>query len=151
MSDGKAFTPFEPSANQLAVLSAFQAAEYGCKVAAACEAGGVSARSYYFWHDDPAFSAWWRDQSNRHFSLQLGRVHAATLKSATVEDAPGDPRAQKLFYERFDRDYCPGTRNQISGPGGGAIPIQIVMFGTPPGSAVDDTNETEPGDSAAGA
>ena len=150
MSDGKAFTPFEPSEHQRAVLSAFQAADYGCKVADACEAGGVSARAYYFWHDDPAFSAWWKEQSNRHFALQIGRVQGAVLASAT-SNAPGNPQAQKLFLERNDQDYCPKGRAEISGPGGGAIPLQIVMFGTPPAAGADSQDETNPGDSAAGA
>ena len=118
MSDGKAFTPFEPSANQLAVLSIFQAHGYGCKVADACEEAGISARAYYYWHDDPAFSAWWADQSNRFFSLQIGRVQSAVLASATTADAPGNPQAQKLFFERNDRDYCPASRNKTEISGG---------------------------------
>ena len=145
MSDGKAFTPFEPSDKQLAVLSVFQAAGYGCKVADACEEAGITARSYYFWHDNPAFSKWWADQSNRFFSLQIGRVQSAVLASATIADAPGDPRAQKLYFERNDKDYCPKQHAELSGPAGGAIPIQIVMFGKAP-VPDDETN----GDPAAG-
>jgi len=40
--------------------------------------------------------------------------------------------------------------HEISGPGGGAIPMQIVMFGTPPDDD-DGTTETDPGDAATGA
>ena len=38
--------------------------------------------------------------------------------------------------------------HEISGPGGGAIPLQIIMFGEPPAQPDD---ETDPGDPAAGA
>jgi len=41
--------------------------------------------------------------------------------------------------------------HEISGPGGGAIPIQIVMFGTPIEAGADSPDESDPGDAAAGA
>ena len=150
MSDGKALTPFEPSANQLAVLSAFQDADYGCRVSDACQVGGVTKQAYYLWHNDPAFSKWWAQQAERHFSLQLGRVYGAAIRAAEGEDLPGNSD-RKLLLERFDRDYCPASRQhaELSGPGGGAIPIQVVMFGMPPDGAADET-ETN-GDAAAGA
>lgn len=150
MSVGKALTAWQPSENQVAVLRAFQSRDYDCTMDEGCQAGGVSRQAYYLWHDEPDFSKWWAEQSDRFFRLQLARVQLATFKTAT-SDAPGDPRSQKLFYERFDRDYCPQSKGkqELSGPNGGAIPLQIVMFGTPPGAV--DADETDPGDPAAGA
>ena len=147
MSDGKALTIFEPNDHQRAVLSAFQESDYGCTVVGACQAAGITKQAYYLWFDNPAFGEWWEEQSNRFFRRQLARVQHATMVSAIEADAPGSPQAQKLFFERFDRDYCPASRNhaELSGPAGGAIPIQIVMFGTPP-VPDDETN----GDAAAG-
>jgi len=134
MNDDTTCTTWEPTEKQRAVLASFQDKGYDCPIEEACEAAGVSRRAYYYWHDDPQFSQWWADQSNRHFRLELHRVHAATLRAATGADASGSTADRRLFYERFDRDYCPQARNrnEISGPGGGAIPLQIVMFGQRP-------------------
>jgi hypothetical protein len=113
MSDGKALTAFEPSEHQRGVLSAFQDADYGCRVQDACQAAGISKQAYYLWFDNSDFADWWKNQANRFFALQSGRVQHATLMSATT-DAPGDPRAQKLYFERNDHDYCPRQRQEIA-------------------------------------
>jgi hypothetical protein len=65
------------------------------------------------------------DQSNRHFRLQLPRVHAATFRAATGEDAAGSSRDRRLFYERFDRDYCPQSRSKQEHSGGVGLDLDF--------------------------
>ena len=157
MSDGKALTTWQPSELQRHVLSVFQDHGYKCTVGAACKDAGISRQSYYDWHDKPEFSAWWEAQVNRFFRLELHRVYRAAFAAADPDGLTCDENGnqpflgltsdRKLLLERFDRDYCPASRQhaELSGPGGGATPIQIVMFGTPP-APDDETN----GDPAAG-
>ena len=118
MNNATACTVWQPTEKQRVVLAAFQEKGYDCTIEEACEAAGVSRRAYYYWHDDPAFSAWWADQSNRCFRLELHRVHAATLRAATEADAPGSIADRRLFYQRFDRDYCPQSRSKQEHSGG---------------------------------
>jgi len=106
---------WEPSDAQLRLLAAFQRYGYKIKTSAACTEAGVGLRTYYTWHDHPDFSAWWTERANHWFRLQLHRVHAATLSGATKQGAPGSPRDRQIYYERFDRDYCPRQRQEISG------------------------------------
>ena len=156
MSDGKARTAWEPNAEQLAVLKVFQDHGYKQTVSVACAEAGVGRRTYYDWHDVPEFSAWWEAQVNRFFRLELHRVYRAAFAAADPDGLTCDENGnqpflgltsdRKLLLERFDRDYCPASRQhaELSGPGGGAIPIQVVMFGQP--APDDETN----GDPAAG-
>ena len=81
---------------------------------------------------------------------QAGRI--ATKLYAGAEKCADDPRfttAAIFALKNLDPAHWRDS-HEISGPGGGAIPMQIVMFGTPPG-APDDTDETDPGPAAAGA
>lgn len=147
--DGKALKVFSPSANQLAVLSAFQATDYRCSVLAACKEVGLTPQAYYRWFDEnPGFPDWWKAETSAFFARQLGRVHGAALASALGDDIPG-ASDRKLMMERFDADYCPRGRSELTGANGGAIPLTVVMFGQVPEQTADD--ETPPGDPAAGA
>ena len=151
MSDGSALTSWQPSDLQQHVLSVFHAHGYDLTISAACKEAGISRVTYYEWHRHPEFSQWWEDEANRFFRLQLASVHVSTLRAATGRSEGSVVSGCKLFYERFDKDYCPKGRQELSGPGGGAIPLQIVMFGTPPEADPDPIDETDPGDAAAGA
>jgi len=151
MSDGLALTSWQPSNAQQHVLSVFHAHGYDITVSDACKESEISRVTYYEWHRHPEFSQWWEDEANRFFRLQLASVHVSTLRAATGRSEGSVVSGCKLFYERFDKDYCPKGRQELSGPGGGAIPLQIVMFGTPPEADPDPLDETDPGDAAAGA
>jgi len=151
MSDGSALTSWQPSDLQQHVLSVFHAHGYDLTISDACKEAGISRVTYYEWHRHPEFSQWWEDEANRFFRLQLASVHVSTLRAATGRSEGSVVSGCKLFYERFDKDYCPKGRQELSGPGGGAIPLQIVMFGTPPEADPDPIDETDPGDAAAGA
>ena len=118
MSDGNSGTAWAPSAEQERLVAVFAAHDYDISVADACAEAEIARRTYYNWHDDPAFSAWWQFQSERHFRLELHRVHRATFQGATSRDAAGSPQAQKLFLERFDRNYCPASRQHTEISGG---------------------------------
>jgi len=150
MSDGSPPTSWQPSENQRRVLSVFQGHDYDITVSDACREAVIDRTCYYDWHDNPEFSQWWKDQANHFLGLQLHDVYSKALVSARGGDVKGY-LDRKLFLERFDRDYCPKGRQELSGPGGGAIPLQIVMFGTPPEADPDPIDETDPGDAAAGA
>ena len=145
MSEPGSGTKWQPSPDQERLLSVFQAHEYDIFIGEACNEANINRQQYYRWHDIPEFAEWWQFQAERHFRLQLHAVHLATVKAATGGNLTGSSD-RKLFLERFDRDYCPKGRSEVSGPNGGAIPMQIVMFGEP---QADDT-ETDPGDPAAG-
>ncbi len=151
MSDASALTSWQPSDLQQHVLSVFHAHGYDLTISDACKEAGISRVTYYEWHRHPEFSQWWEDEANRFFRLQLASVHVSTLRAATGRSEGSVVSGCKLFYERFDKDYCPKGRQELSGPGGGAIPLQIVMFGTPPEADPDPIDETDPGDAAAGA
>ena len=155
MSDGNALTAWQPSENQVSVLRAFQAQDYDCTIEDGCKAAGFTRQSYYDWHDKPDFSKWWAEQADKFFKLQLHRVHSATIKAATStsKEARGSSADRKLFFERFDKSYVPANRQhqEHSGPNGGAIPMQIVMFGTPIPADADTDDETDPGNPATGA
>jgi len=122
--DGSACTDWQPSEKQRATLNAFQDRDYGCTIEEACEAAGVSRRSYYYWHDDPEFSQWWADQSNRYFRLQLHRVQAASLAAATGKDCTGSAD-RKLYFERFDRGYCPQQRSKTEHSGSVGVALDM--------------------------
>jgi len=122
--DGSACTDWQPSEKQRAALAAYQDRDYGCTIEQACEAAGVSRRAYYYWHDDPRFSEWWEDQSKRYFRLQLPRVQAATLAAATGKDCTGSAD-RKLFFERFDRDYCPQQRSKTEHTGSVGVALDL--------------------------
>ena len=79
---------------------------------------------------------------------QAGRIAKALYAGA--EKCGDDPRhttAAIFALKNLDPQNWRDS-HEISGPGGGAIPMQIVMFGTPPD---DDTTDTDPGDAATGA
>ena len=118
MSDGLALTSWHPSNAQRHVLSVFHAHGYDLTISDACKEAGISRVTYYEWHRHPEFSQWWEDEANRFFRLQLASVHVATLRCATGKaTVPVNPTACKLFYERFDKDYCPASRQhtEVSG------------------------------------
>ena len=118
MSDGSALTSWQPSNAQRHVLSVFQSHGYDITVVDACQEAEISRQTYYDWHAKPEFSAWWENEANKHFRLQLASVHVATLRCATGKaTVPVNPTACKLFYERFDDSYVPAsrTKQEISG------------------------------------
>ena len=117
MSDGSALTSWHPSDLQQHVLSVFHAHGYDLTISDACKEAGISRVTYYEWHRHPEFSQWWEDEANRFFRLQLASVHVSTLRAATGRSEGSVVSGCKLFYERFDKDYCPASRNktEISG------------------------------------
>ena len=111
----KPFTQFKPSENQLAVLSAMQAEDYGCTVDAACERVGLCREVYYRWFDrNSGFGEWWRQEAEAHFGRKLPRVYAAALRSAGGQDVKG-AFDRKLLLERFDAGYAPKSRQEHTG------------------------------------
>jgi len=124
MEDGKASTAWKPSALQLEVLKVFQGHDYGVTVVAACGEAKIDRGTYYDWHDKPEFRQWWESQSDRFFALQLNRVQAATLAAATGKDCTGCAD-RKLFYERFDKDYCPQSKSKQEHSG--AVDVALNM------------------------
>ena len=117
MSDSS-LTKWQPSANNLAMLKIFQAADYDISVTAACEALGIARHSYYEWFDKPQFAQWWQDQAERFFTQQVGAVYARLLSGAKgafdSQRARPMPAMVKLFLERFDKSYCPRSAKDVT-------------------------------------
>jgi len=154
MSDGSppAFADFaEPkrawTPDELAIFTALAAGE---TVASAAAKGGLAERTYYDHKKaDPEFAAACdqarRDGDDKRADELESVLHTGAGLAAT------DPRytTQLIFALKNLRPKKWRDSHEISGPGGGAIPLQIIMFGEPP--AQPDDTEPEPGDSAAGA
>ena len=107
-------TKWTPSDNQLSAIKHMEENDYGVTIGALCELVGISTRAYYKWFNSPEFSQWWTDQVNRHFAQQIHRVHQATIASATGHKQSYGSQDRKLFYERFDKDYMPKTRQETA-------------------------------------
>ena len=112
----KLATDFDPSKNQEAMLTASQGEDYGDSVSEACRKAGIERSTFYRWFANPEFAEWWRGQAEAWFGRKLPQVQAAVYAAATERsgkgDAKFDPRAQKLFFERFDKKYTPTQRHE---------------------------------------
>jgi hypothetical protein len=119
---------FTPDTEQLAFMEVMRASGYEMLIAPACEKAALAInavtdrkctqetiRQHYYgrWMDDPAFMEWYNDQVSAWTLAQTSRIQAAIVRSATDPEASGDPRAQKLFLERFDPKYCPKTQADV--------------------------------------
>ena len=72
---------------------------------------------------------------------------------AGAEKCDEDPRfttAAIFALKNLDPQHFRDS-HEISGPNGGAIPMQIVMFGSPIEAEPDSDDDTDPGNPAAGA
>lgn len=114
-------TQFEPSESQRRLLTVVQEHGYGCFVRDACKEAAISRQTYYDWFHHEDFAAWWLGEQERYFALRLGRVYAALTDAATAETGPKDakhnPAAIKLFLERFDHEYAPQSRADVTTKG----------------------------------
>ena len=111
-------TDFEPSDNQEAMLEACQDADYVDSVKVACGKAGIEPSTFYRWFADLDFTKWWQAHAAAFFGRKLPQVQAAVYAAATERcgkgDAKFDPRAQKLFFERFDKQYTPTQRQEVA-------------------------------------
>lgn len=131
-------TDFEPSENQRQFLKAMQASDYALPIGEACKAAGLASRqSFYDWSKDGRFIAWWAEQAERWFGMQLPRVQAAMLRAASGAELSGSPD-RKLFLERYDRKYTPRTKQDVELKG--QVPI-ILKVG--PATWFEATQETQ--------
>jgi hypothetical protein len=111
-------TKFQPSDLQRKLLTVIQGHGYGCTVCDACTEAGIGRQTYYDWFRNEAFVAWWLAEQDRYFALRLGDVYVALTDAATAKTGAKDkkynPAAIKLFLERFDADYAPQSRTDIT-------------------------------------
>lgn len=108
-------TDFEPSEGQKKLLEVVQDSGYGMRVTVACATAGVARRTYYNWFDHADFVTWWTQQRERHFAMQMPRVHQAIIDAAIGVSNDANPRMAKLAMERFDKGYTPRSKQQIQG------------------------------------
>jgi hypothetical protein len=157
MSGPGSGTKWQPSPDQERLLSVFQDANYDISVCDACANADVPRKNYYNWHGNPEFGRWWQDQAEGHFRLQLHRVQAATFAHALGGGPRGSAQSAKLYLERFDKNYCPASRQHQEHSG--SIGVALDMSGMEPDEierlahAVNDDPPADSGlpDSANGA
>ncbi len=87
---------------------------------------GISRQAIWNWNKTPAFMRWWKKEREIHFKSLLDRVHAKAFQRATGKGA-GNVQDAKLFMERFDPDYIPASRKEISGADGGPVKAYISL------------------------
>ena len=112
---------FRPSEKQLALLTAYQAADYTIHATDACTAAGVGRQTYYDWRKDAAFNRWWIQGIEQHFIGSLSSVYAklvAIVKDGVKVSSAGQVAAAKLLLERFDKLYRPKAVVEHQGPEG---------------------------------
>ena len=80
-----------------------------------CAEAKVPRRTYYNWLNNPVFVQWWTDEVNKYFARQLPQVHKATIDAATGHKPSYGSQDRKLFYERFDKEFVPASRKEITG------------------------------------
>jgi len=140
----RAWTPEE-----LAMLAALQDGE---TIDAAAVLMGISYSALYVRRQkDPALDAAVK-QANALGRNRIAERIAKKLYSG-ADKCDVDPRfttAAIFALKNLDPQNWRDT-HEISGPGGGAIPMQIVMFGAPHEAEPDTPDETDPGVAAAGA
>ncbi len=115
---GADLTEFTPTDNMQKALEYLCSKDYDETVTGLCQAVGISRQAYYLWFDNPKFVNWWNGHRERHFGLSLGKVYTALLKAAShaagKDDPKFNPQAMKLYLERFDTDYAPLRREEIT-------------------------------------
>jgi len=93
---------------------------------------------YYRWMDDQGFRDWWKGHADRYMVLGLVDVIANLREGATKKFAGGKERPDaalvKLYLERFDRDYLPKSRQELTGKDGVTLgpPTSIYLVGVQP-------------------
>ena len=117
MSDNS--TKWKPNDNHKNALSVIQRDNYDYKVIEMCGEVGIDPSCYYLWFKKPAFVEWWLAEEQRFWAIRLPHVRANLYRGATGEYTKGTPKPDgpliKLYLERFDKDYTPRTKQEISG------------------------------------
>ena len=104
-----------------------QGCNYEISVCDLCTQAEIPRQTWYDQFGNPTFVAWWTEQYERWFALQLPRVGASMFAMATGKRDKGNTQAAKLLYERFDRGYAPRSRQELSGNDGGPVKTYICV------------------------
>jgi len=118
---------FKPSEDQQRVLAAFQDTGYTCTVRDACGRNESLRVQSYRWFRDAQFRAWWNEERERYFAMQLPRVDAAVLSAAVGEGSQVNVSAARLMYERHDQRFAPRQRREIETSGETSITIEEAI------------------------
>ena len=118
-------TNWRPNDNQKAALEYAREVQYQTRVTKLAEQLGITKQAIYGWNDCKEFVEWWAKHRQKFFETRLDHIHAAIYARATGLSAKGSTQDAKLFLERFDEDYVPASRKELTGGGGGAVKAYV--------------------------
>ena len=114
-----------PSQNQLKALDYAREREYIANVTKMAEYVGISRQAIYQWNECESFVIWWARKRNEFFGSRLDHIHGMMYARATGRTKKGSFPDAKLFLERFDRQYTPRMRQEVTGADGAPVKTYV--------------------------
>ena len=116
---------WKPNDNQIKALEYVREKQYKHSVTALAEHLGLSRQAIYQWNECRQFVIWWGKRRNEFYATQLPSVYDHMFDRATGADAKGSVADAKLILERFDGDYTPRMRQEVTGADGAPVKTYV--------------------------
>ena len=116
---------WEPNSNQLTALRHAQERNFIFSIPELANLLDISRQAIHGWNDCPGYLKWWSQEREKFFKARLDKVYGASYERSVGDSDKGDTKDAKLLMERFDQDYAPASRREISGADGGPVKTYI--------------------------